>query len=543
MAELILVVGGTRSGKSALAERLVAGAPSVTYVATMRVPEGDAELAGRVALHRARRPAAWHTVEAQDDLAAAVAAAPPGSAMLVDGLGAWLADRMGAAGLFEGDSAEARAAIRAGAGALVEAAARHQGGPVVVVAEEAGLGVVPAGAGTRRWLDLHGEVVQTLAAGARRVLLVVAGRAIELPAAGSDQAGAGTRVAPPAVALDEADPALAAHGDTMVPPGALDLAVNVHGEAPPAHVRAALDAALDRAGAYPDAGPARVAVAKASGRPEDEVLLTAGASEAFWLLARALHVRLAAIVTPQYTEPEAALRASGSPVVHVPRDPGAGWALDPAAIPDEADLVVLGNPNNPTGTLDDPDRIAAVCRPGRVTLVDEAFMSFVADPAASVLARRDLPGLVVTRSVTKLWALPGVRAGWLAGPPGIVARCAAGRPAWPLGTLELAALELCADDEPHRLGVAADVAAERTRLTAALRGLPGVQVAEGAANFVLLRVPDGPRVHAELLRRGIAVRPPTFPGLDAHHLRVAVRDTATTTALATALAEIMEERA
>jgi adenosyl cobinamide kinase/adenosyl cobinamide phosphate guanylyltransferase len=51
MAELILVVGGTRSGKSALAERLVAGAPSVTYVATMRVDDGDAELAGRVAIH------------------------------------------------------------------------------------------------------------------------------------------------------------------------------------------------------------------------------------------------------------------------------------------------------------------------------------------------------------------------------------------------------------------------------------------------------------------------------------------------------------
>ena len=526
MAELILVVGGTRSGKSALAERLVAGAPSVTYVATMRADDGDAELAGRVAIHRARRPADWRTIEIPDDPAAAVAAAEPGAAVLVDGLGAWVADRMAAAGLFEAGSADARTAILTRAEAFVAAAGRHQGGPVVVVAEEAGLGVVPAGAGTRRWLDLHGEVVQTLAAGAGRVLLVVAGRAIELPAAGRP---AGP---PPAAAL-------AAHGDTMVPPGALDLAVNVHGQAPPAHVRAALDAALDRAGAYPDPGPARVGVAKASGRPEDEVLLTAGASEAFWLLAGALHVRLAAIVTPQYTEPETALRTFGAPVVHVPR--GAGWALDPAAIPDQADLVVLGNPNNPTGTLDDPDRIAAVCRPGRVTLVDEAFMGFVADPAASVLARRDLPGLVVTRSVTKLWALPGVRAGWLAGPPGIVARCAARRPTWPLGTLELAALELCADDEPYRLRVAAEVAAERARLVTALRGLPGVEVAEGAANFVLLRVPDGPRVHAGLLRRGIAVRPSTFPGLDACHLRVAVRDATATKALVTALAEILEE--
>ncbi len=99
------------------------------------------------------------------------------------------------------------------------------------------------------------------------------------------------------------------------------------------------------------------------------------------------------------------------------RRPDDGWALHPDEVPADADLVIVGNPNNPTGTLDDPDRVAALCRPGRVTVVDEAFVDFVADPTASSASRRDLPGLVVVRSVTKLWGWPGSAPGTSSRPP------------------------------------------------------------------------------------------------------------------------------
>ncbi len=103
MAELVVVLGGIRSGKSAVAEQLVAVAPAVTYVATAAA--GDAEMAERIAAHRARRPAHWRTVEELDP-AAAVAAAPRDAAVLVDGLGGWLTTRMVAAGpLTEGSAA------------------------------------------------------------------------------------------------------------------------------------------------------------------------------------------------------------------------------------------------------------------------------------------------------------------------------------------------------------------------------------------------------------------------------------------------------
>ncbi|MGH8903280.1 MAG: Rv2231c family pyridoxal phosphate-dependent protein CobC [Egibacteraceae bacterium] len=530
MAELVLVLGGTRSGKSAVAESLVAAAPAVIYVATGATT--DAEMAERIAAHRARRPPGWTTVETADP-AVAVQDAPPGSAVLVDALGSWLARRMTALGLWTQrqvapwgpDGGRGRATILAEVEKLCRAATAHDGGPVVVVAEESGLGVLPTGAGTRRWLDLAGEATRRLAAVADRALLVVAGRALDLPAV----------TVPPLRSARS-------HGDTMVPEGALDFAVNVHTEAPPAHIRQVLDAALDRAGRYPDDGAARAAVAARHGRPADEVLVTAGACDALHLLARVVRARVAVQVHPSFTEPEAALLAAGVPVRRTFRRADQGWRLDPDAVPADADLVVLGNPNNPTGTLDDPGRVAALCRPGRVTIVDEAFMDFVEDePALSLAGRRDLPGLVIVRSVTKLWGLAGVRAGYLLGLPGLVARCAAARPPWATSSLALAAVQACARDDAYRRRVVTEVAAARAGLAAALAALPGVAVHQSAANFLLVRVPDGPRIHAALLDRGIAVRPSTFPGLDPDHLRVAVRDPKANALLVHALAAVLAQ--
>jgi histidinol-phosphate aminotransferase len=531
MSELVLVLGGTRSGKSAIAESLVTRAPHVVYVATGTAT--DAEMAERIAIHRARRPGCWQTVETSD-LATAIAASPPGSAVLIDALGLWLAERMTVQNLWTSDQVapwgpeggRAKAAILAEVDALCATAAAHDGGPVVVVVEEAGFGVTPADASTRRWLDLAGECKARLADAASRTVLVVAGQPIHVSA----------RPRTPALSPHTPIHGDQVHGDRVVPEGAVDFAVNVHGDTPPPHIRAALDAALDQVGRYPDETQACAAVAARYGRPPAEVLVTCGATEALHVLARVVNVRSAVQVHPSFTEPEVALRNAAIPVHHALRRADQEWRLDPSTIDPDAELVVVGNPNNPTGTLDDPERIASLCRPGRVTLVDEAFMDFVKDEAAHSLAgRRDLPGLVVVRSVTKLWGLAGVRAGYLLGPPGLVARCAAARPSWATSSLALAAVQACMQDEAYRRRVAADVARARARLVADLRALGGVTVTESAANFLLIHVPDGVRVRAALLDRRVAVRPSTFPGLDPNYLRVAVRDPATNAVLVNAL--------
>lgn len=170
--DLTFVLGGARSGKSAYAERLAAAsARPVTYIATAR--SADAEFARRIAHHRARRPAHWGLVEAGAGLGDALRAADGDDAcVLVDCLTLWLA------GLLcppEGDGPapdDADAAARIDAFMAALAGAR---GRIIVVSNEIGLGVVPLGAVTRRYVDELGRLNQRVAALAPEVTLMVAG--------------------------------------------------------------------------------------------------------------------------------------------------------------------------------------------------------------------------------------------------------------------------------------------------------------------------------------------------------------------------------
>jgi adenosylcobinamide kinase/adenosylcobinamide-phosphate guanylyltransferase len=172
----VLVLGGARSGKSEQAELRLAGEPEVTYVATGPGGEGgDPEWVARVAAHRARRPAWWRTAETTD-LAGVLAGAP--GALLIDGIGTWLAAAMDECGAWDGSAAgAARLAARIGglAGAWRQTRAR-----VVAVSDEAGLGVVPATPAGRLFRDELGRLNQVLAAESEEAELVVAGRVVPL---------------------------------------------------------------------------------------------------------------------------------------------------------------------------------------------------------------------------------------------------------------------------------------------------------------------------------------------------------------------------
>ena len=349
--------------------------------------------------------------------------------------------------------------------------------------------------------------------------------------------------------LDTANPdtALRHHGDAEVAPGLLDFAVNVQGDAPPRWLRDRLVVALDGLARYPTAAAdtrAREAVAARHGRRPEEVLVLSGSAEGFALLP-ALAPRLAAVVHPGFTEPEAALRTGGVPIVRVLTDEADGHRLDPAAVPDAADLVVIGNPTNPTGVLHPAETITALTRPGRVVLVDEAFADALPGEPES-LAGADVPGLLVFRSLTKTWALAGLRAGYAVGAPALLARLARPRPPWPVSTLALEAVAACC--EPDAVAAAARAAdalvRRRAAQAAALGAVPGVTVLPGVAPYLLLRLPagQGARVRAQLRAGGVAVRRgDTFPGLTPDHVRVAVRSSAQVQQLVRGLAAALAE--
>ncbi len=307
-------------------------------------------------------------------------------------------------------------------------------------------------------------------------------------------------------------------------PGQLDFAVNVRAGAPPDWLTARLAARLADLGRYPSAADERRAVSAVAvrhGRRESDVALLAGGAEGFALLAE-LRPRLAALVAPSFTEPEAVLTAAGVPVHHVVLGPPFG--LSDAALPDDADLVVVGNPTNPTGVLHSREDILALRRPGRLVVVDEAFADAVPGEPES-LAGDALPDVLVLRSLTKTWALAGLRVGYALGAPGVLARLTARRAHWPLGTLQLEAI--AAVNAPAAIAAAEararELAALRTEMTAALRAL-GLDVVAGAAPFVLFAVPDAELMRKHLESKGIAVRRcDTFVGLPGHYLRAAVR--------------------
>ncbi|MDT9594258.1 cobyrinate a,c-diamide synthase [Nocardioides zeae] len=337
-----------------------------------------------------------------------------------------------------------------------------------------------------------------------------------------------------------ADP-LRHHGDVETSDATgrplVDLAVNTYDGPPPPWLADALRASLEDAGAYPDAGrvrAAQAATARHHSRADDEVLAVAGLAEAFTLVARARAWRHPVVVHPQFTEPDVALRAAGHTVHHVLTHASENFALDPSRVPEEADLVVVGNPTNPTGRVHPAATLRALTRPGRLVVVDEAFMDSVPD-RRHTLADAPVPGLLVLRSLTKLWGIPGVRAGYVLGEPAVLAELRAVQTPWSVSAAAIAALHACVG--PDAVAEAArrtgELAAWRLVLTRGLDEL-GVHHVPGGAPFVLAR--PGAGVRDALRADGLAVRrADTFPGLDASWVRIAARRPATTRRLLSAL--------
>ena len=360
------------------------------------------------------------------------------------------------------------------------------------------------------------------------------------------------------------EPDLSFHGDDELADGLTDLAVNVRPGTPPPWLLDRIRAAAADLAAYPDPRAATEAAARRHTRPPSEVLVTAGAAEAFTLIARAFRPRHAVIVHPQFTEPEAALRSAGQTVHRVTL--GGDFTLGPGAVPPDADLVVVGNPTNPTSVLHPAAAIRALARPGRLLIVDEAFADCVPGEPESLTGARDVPGLIVVRSLTKTWGLAGLRAGYLLASPPHVRALARPRPPWAVSAPALAAVAACCTPAAtaEATAWATSMAAERTWLGQSLSRVPGVAVTPRArASFLLLKVTPGsggpvpsnsspkspsipidhggPTVRERLRAAGFAVRRGnTFPGLGPDWIRIAVRDRATNDRFVAALTAVLE---
>ena len=324
--------------------------------------------------------------------------------------------------------------------------------------------------------------------------------------------------------LNLSPPAARYHGDQAVAPGMLDFAVNVRHGQPPGWLLQRLAARLPDLARYPsidDVHAAQDAAAQRHGRARGEVLPLAGAAEGFALLSN-LRPALAAIIAPSFTEPAAALTAAGVPVHHVVLEPPFG--LEGAVVPEDADLVVVGNPTNPTSVLHTPRALLALRRPGRIVVVDEAFADAIpGEPeslAGDVAARR-----AGAAQPDQDVGAGGLRVGYALGSPEVLARLTARRAHWPSGRCSSRPSRRAARRRRSPMRRAGAAGWSRC----ARRWWPGwtsagARWSTAAAPFVLFRMPGADLMRKSLQSRGIAVRRcDTFVGLDERYLRAAVR--------------------
>lgn len=326
-----------------------------------------------------------------------------------------------------------------------------------------------------------------------------------------------------------ADAARALGGEP--PGGFLDFSANINPLGPPQEaLYAAQKALVGEVSSYPD-GRYPELCAALSGYlrvPKETVLPTNGGAEALFLAARVAAEERpggkAVILDPTFSEYAAAARAAGlRPEGRVARRREDGFRLDPSVLDDlaGASAVFLCNPNNPTGDLtpgeDVLDLLEKTRAAGATLVVDEAFADFA--PGESVADAVD-EGLYVARSFTKFFAVPGLRLGCLvARDPD---RVRPFQPSWPVNVAAAAACTAAAGDSDYAEKTLEEVMLRRGELVSALRSLPGLDVYEGAANFLLVRGPEG--LTEGLARRGVLVRGcGPFPGLGPRFSRIAVR--------------------
>lgn len=331
--------------------------------------------------------------------------------------------------------------------------------------------------------------------------------------------------------------------------GFLDFSANINPLGPPeGALYAAQRALIGEVAAYPDGRYPELCAALAGylGVSEETVLPTNGGAEALFLAARVAaegrRGERALVLDPTFSEYAAAARAAGfESESRVARRREDGFRLDPSVLDDldGVGVVFLCNPNNPTGDLTPRGEVLSLLErtrsAGATLVVDEAFADFA--PGEGVADMVD-EHLYVARSFTKFFAVPGLRLGCLvARDPD---RVRPFQPSWSVNVAAAAAGIAAAGDEDYAAKTLAEVALRREDLVSALRPLPGLEVYEGAANFLVVRGPED--LPERLARRGVLVRGcGPFPGLGPRFSRIAVRGAGENERLVSAVEAALKE--
>lgn len=317
------------------------------------------------------------------------------------------------------------------------------------------------------------------------------------------------------------------------PERVIDFSVNVNPSGPPPWLQDNWLSFMEGVSDYPDPDgtQARRAISERYGVPVDHLMLGNGAAELIHFLGRYAAGKRVAIVTPAFSEYEDTCRAYSCPVSYVTVDEEE-WVLPVNKAAEQAKnaaLLFLCSPNNPVGLSfakqDVIDLLEKTASSGVIVVIDEAFYDFAGDETMIHELSR-FSHLAVLHSMTKMYAVAGIRIGFLAASPDLIAQLLPFRPHWNVNAIALQTAERIAADWDYAEQTRQWISVERRRLKELLEGI-GFQVLPSHVNFYLLRDQALDRQQPLLrflLERGIVVRhTENFHGLNGRWLRVAVR--------------------
>jgi threonine-phosphate decarboxylase len=313
----------------------------------------------------------------------------------------------------------------------------------------------------------------------------------------------------------------------------LDFSANINPLGYPAGVPGAVQAALVNLVHYPDRRCFELKrdLAEYHGLAVDEILVGNGSTELFYLLVRALKPARALIVAPAFSVYQEALDAASVPYDFHLTPEADLFTLERLPETPGAELVFLANPASPSGALISTDRLlawlAAWDAAGTYVALDEAFIDFAEEASLKASLKR-FPRLIILRSFTKFFAIPGLRLGYLLAAPELVESFAALQEPWSVSNLAQAVGRACLQDRDYMTQTRELVKEERQHLFEGMQALPGITPFPGEANYLLGKITlpgwTARSLRERLLPRGIIIRDASnFMGLDERYIRVAVR--------------------
>ena len=326
----------------------------------------------------------------------------------------------------------------------------------------------------------------------------------------------------------------------------LDFSANINPLGPPAWVRRVISRNLASISHYPD--PECYAfvheIAKQYNINGNCVVPANGTTEILYQLPAVLSCKRAIIPVPSYIDYQKVMELHNVEIVPVPLLAEKNFRLDSKAIVDilqPGDLLILGSPNNPTGAVVDRDEIIKLAKkvPQAWIVVDEAFLDFVEDSGTVATAAANI---ITLHSLTKFYAIPGLRLGFAIFPEDISVKFRKILPPWSVNSLAQVVGSRLFSDVSYRETTHKEVALLREHLFSQLSAIPGLTVFPSVANYFLVRIDSklsAEQLHTRLLDHGIAIRVCTnYHGLDSRYFRVAVRTGEENEQLIDALTEV-----